>query len=115
MGIGVPAGRGRLRKTLSQKLAEPGVESWCWPAALHDNIPLVQGQQMAVAAVGSCASDLLTPPVPGGLQFEKVVVVVKEQPTRPFDLACRLKAANKLHQLVNYTMAQPGYFDIGVL
>ena len=64
---------------LSQKLAEPGVVALTVPETLGV-VPIIQGDVMAVAPMADTSTDQVAPPIPGGLQMEKVVVVVEAQP-----------------------------------
>jgi hypothetical protein len=78
MSIGVSIGR-NLGPTLSQKLVEPGVTQLTWTSAVGV-VPRIQGSNFAVAPVGETSSNLLTPVGPGGLQMQKLVIVVVAQP-----------------------------------
>lgn len=66
---------------LSQKLAEPGVVA-VTVAAARGALPLIQGEKMAVAPMADTSTDMVAPPIPGGLQMEKVVVVTTAQPVK---------------------------------
>ena len=110
MGIGVVvnyAGFPHQGVPLQQKLAEPGVVELDWIEATGV-VPIIQGDQMAVAPMADTSTGFLAPPVPGGLQMEKVVIVSEAQPIG-VDLPQLLTAWSKLHQFLNFTMPSEGY------
>jgi len=82
MGIGVLTGVNTRGVPLSDKLAEPGVVQYTVAQAVAAGIPLTQGAPMAVGPLAETVTNRVTPPVPGGLQFQKVVVVTDMQPIR---------------------------------
>ena len=107
MGIGVTinySGIPLQGVPLAQKLAEPGVVELDWIEATGV-VPIIQGDQMAVAPMADTSTGVLAPPIPGGLQMEKVVVVVASQPAN-VDLPAVLTAWSKLHQFLNFTMPE---------
>lgn len=106
MGIGVTVGR-NSRPTLADKLAEPGVVALDWIEATGV-VPILQGAEMAVAPMGDTSTGLLAPPVPGGLQMQKVIIVSEAQPIT-VDLPRLLTAWSRLHIFLNFTMPSEGY------
>lgn len=96
---------------LAQKLAEPGVTSLDWIEATGV-VPIIQGSEMAVAPMADTSTGMLAPPIPGGLQMEKVVIVVTSQPAN-VDLPVVLTAWSKLHLFLNFIMPDPEYFYYG--
>lgn len=96
---------------LAQKLAEPGVTSMDWIEATGV-APIIQGSEMAVAPMADTSTGALAPPIPGGLQMEKVVIVMEAQPLA-VDLPRLLTAWSRLHIFLNFTMADEEYFNYG--
>lgn len=83
MGIGIPAGRyGRFGVPLADKLAEPGVTQLTWDQAVAAGMPLFQGSPVAVAPMAETTTGRVAPPIPGGLQLQKVVVIVPTMPVK---------------------------------
>ncbi len=80
MGIGVLTGVNTRGVPLSDKLAEPGVVSYTVAQAVAAGLPLTQGALKAVAPLADTVINRVAPPVPGGLQMQKVVVVTTAQP-----------------------------------
>lgn len=106
MGIGVTVGR-NSGPSLVQKLAEPGVTSLDWIEATGE-VPIYQGSEMAVAAMGDTSTGLLAPEVPGGLQMQKVIIVSEAQPIA-VDLSRLVDAWSRLHVFLNFTMPSEEY------
>lgn len=106
MGIGTTSGR-QYQPTVAAKLQEPGVVALDWITA-SGYVPLIQGSDMAVAAEGDSGAGLLAPPIPGGLQMQKVIAIVQGQPIN-VDLVTLLDAWRRLHLFVNFTMPKEGY------
>lgn len=111
MGIGVTINYSSYPQqavSLQQKLAEPGVVSLDWIEATGV-VPLIQGDQMAVAPMADSSTGFLAPPIPGGLQLEKVVVPIAPTMPMPVDLPHLLDAWSRLHEFLNFTMPSEGY------
>lgn len=114
MGIGVTVnyeGFPQQGIPLAQKLAEPGVVPLDWIQATGV-VPIIQGDQMAVAPMADSSTGFLAPPIPGGLQMQKVIIVSEAQPIA-VDLPRLLTAWSKLHQFLNFTMPDEEYFYYG--
>lgn len=108
MGIGVTVGRD-AKPTITGKLATPGVVVLDWIEA-SGVVPVIQGSDMAVAPQGDTSTGLLAPPIPGGLQMEKVIIVSEAQPIN-VDLPAVLGAWRRLHLFLNFTMPMEGYLE----
>lgn len=68
---------------LDDRLATPGMVAYSsLQAALQAGESVIQGDPKAVAPMADSVLGTVAPPVPGGLQMEKRVVVVPSQPVR---------------------------------
>lgn len=91
MGIGVtknfssanvfsPSPRGQL---LADRLATPGMVVYpSLQSALQAGESVIQGDPKAVSPMADAVLGTVAPPIPGGLQMEKSVVVLPVQPVR---------------------------------